>query len=33
MKFEIKNKFTGNVQFVADIDCNEETSQSVKLGL
>ena len=33
MKFEVKNRFTGNVQFIAEIDCSEETSCSLKLGL
>ena len=33
MKFEVKNRYTGDVQFVADIDCDEGASYSVKLGL
>ena len=33
MKFEVKNRYTGNVQFVAEIDCDESTGYSIKLGL
>ena len=33
MKYEIKNRFTGNVQFTADIDCAEDAPTSIKLGL
>ena len=33
MKYEIKNRWTGNVQFVAEIDCNETASIGVKIGL
>jgi len=33
MKFEVKNRYTGNVQFVAEIDCSSDTSYSIKLGL
>jgi len=33
MKFAVKNRFTGSVQFTAEIDCDEETSISVKLGM
>lgn len=33
MKYEIKNRFTSEVQFTADIDCEESTSLSVKIGL
>ena len=33
MKFDVKNRFTGNVQFTADIDCDENASSSAKLGL
>ena len=33
MKFEIKNRFTGAVQITADIECNDDASYSVKLGL
>src|SRR5580692_3334534 len=33
MKFEITNRFTGAVQVTAEIDCAEDDSVSVKLGL
>ena len=33
MKFEIKNRWTGAVQFIAEIDCDENTETSVKIGL
>ena len=33
MKFEIKNRWTGNVQFTAEIDCDESVVSSVKIGL
>jgi len=33
MKFEVKNRYTGNVQFVAEIDCDESAEYSIKLGL
>ena len=33
MKFEVKNRYTGNVQFVAEIDCDESAGYSIKLGL
>jgi len=33
MKFEIKNKFTGAVQFTAEIEADENTSTSLKIGL
>jgi len=33
MKFEVKNRFTGDVQFTAEIDCDEIASVGVKLGL
>lgn len=33
MKFEVKNRFTGNLQFTAEIDCDEGEGNSVKLGL
>jgi uncharacterized protein YjbI with pentapeptide repeats len=33
MKFEVKNRLTGSVQFTADIQCDETESYSVKLGL
>ena len=33
MKIEIKNRFTGNVQFTAEIDCDEKSPTSIKFGL
>jgi hypothetical protein len=33
MQFEIKNRFTGDVQFTAEIECGDEASYSFKLGL
>ncbi|MCB1460934.1 MAG: pentapeptide repeat-containing protein [Nitratireductor sp.] len=33
MQFEVTNRFTGAVQFVAEIECDENASRSVKLGL
>ena len=33
MKFDIKNRFTGAINFTAEIDCDEDTSISIKLGL
>jgi uncharacterized protein YjbI with pentapeptide repeats len=33
MKFEVKSRFTGAVQFTAEIECDESESYSVKLGL
>ena len=33
MKFEIRNRWTGNVQFTAEIDCAEDASLRVKIGL
>lgn len=33
MQFEIKNRFTGAVQFTAKIDATDETLLSVKIGL
>jgi hypothetical protein len=33
MKFEIKNSFTGLVQFIAEIEADSKTPQNVKLGL
>ena len=33
IKFEVKNRFGGEVQFTAEIDCDEAASVSVKLGL
>ena len=33
MKFEIRNRWTNEVQVTAEIECDESTSVSVKLGL
>jgi len=33
MKFEIKNRFTGNVQVTAEIECADDERYSIKLGL
>jgi hypothetical protein len=33
MQFEIKNRWTGNVQFVAEIDCKEDAPILLRLGL
>ena len=33
MKFEIKNRWTSNVLFTTEIDCDENASASTKLGL
>jgi hypothetical protein len=33
MKFEITNRLTGAVQFTAEIECDESTNHSVKVGL
>src|SRR4051812_34270622 len=33
IKFEIKTRFTGEVQFTADIKCAENELHSVRLGL
>ena len=33
MKFEIKNRFRGTVQFTAEIDCKDDASTFVKIGL
>ena len=33
IKFEVTNRWTGKVQFVAEIDCDESASHSIKLGL
>ncbi len=33
MKFEVKNRFTGEVQFTAEIEANESSSYGLKLGL
>ena len=33
MEFDILNRFTGAVQFTAEIDCNKDESISIKIGL
>jgi len=33
MKFDVMNRYTGDVQFTAEVDCNEDDSHSIKLGL
>jgi len=33
MKFDVINKFSGIVQFTADIDCDEDASNPIKIGL
>ena len=33
MQFKIKNRFTGAVQFTAEIDCDSGASSAVKIGL
>ena len=33
MKFDVLNRFTGNVKFTAEIDCEQDTPRSLKLGL
>lgn len=33
IKFEVLNRFTGAVQLIAEIDCDESKSRSFKLGL
>lgn len=33
MKFAIRNRYTGDVQFTADIDCGEEVASSLKIGM
>ena len=33
MKYDVLNRFTGDVQFTAEIDCNDDTSKSERLGL
>ena len=33
MKFEIKKRFNSDVAFIADIDCDDRVSASIKLGL
>ena len=33
LKFDVRNRFTGAVQFTAEIDCRDDASTSIKLGL
>lgn len=33
MKFEVRNRYSGKMQFVAEIDCDEDEAYEVKLGL
>ena len=33
IKYDVLNRFTGDVQFTAEIDCDEKASESLKLGL
>jgi hypothetical protein len=33
MKFSIKNRFTGEVQFTAEIKCKKDENESIKIGL
>ena len=33
IKFDVLSRFSGNVQFTAEIDVDESASRSVKLGL
>ena len=33
MKFDVKSRFTGAVQFTADIDCEDDAPRAIKLGL
>lgn len=33
IKFDVKNRWTGKVQFTAEIDCKESATTSFKLGL
>ena len=33
INFEIRNRFTGAVQFTAEIDCDDDAPASVKIGL
>lgn len=33
MKFEVRNRYTGDVQFIAEIECDEDAPDSIKLGL
>ena len=33
MKFNVTNRFTGSIQFTAEIECAEDAATSIKLGL
>ena len=33
IKFDVKNRWTGDVQFTAEIDCDKSEASSIKLGL
>ena len=33
IKFEVRNRWTGNIQFTADLDCDENVSLRLKMGL
>jgi hypothetical protein len=33
MQYEVLNRWTGKVQFTADIDCKDEERLSLKIGL
>ncbi len=33
IKFDVKNRWTGDVQFTAEIDCDKSEATSIKLGL
>jgi hypothetical protein len=33
IKFDILNRFSGSVQFTAEIDCDKNTEKSIKIGL
>ena len=33
MNFDVRNRYTGDVQFTADIDCADDAPTSIKLGL
>ena len=33
MKFEVENRWTGKVHFVADIECDDNATIGVKIGL
>ena len=33
MKYEVKNRYSGKVQFIAKIKCDKDILNSIKLGL